>query len=122
MTDAPPPTSPTSSLRFCTECISSLKQPTIWCTLACAAANFQRHRQEVHLPERRKRGLSVDDEGQLEYIRMDTASIGGGDSSVGSGGGGRRYRAKDIGALTTGFGDAVKEWEGKNRVKLQSTA
>ncbi|KAJ4298497.1 hypothetical protein N0V88_003527 [Collariella sp. IMI 366227] len=35
---------------------------------------------------------------------------------------GYEYRAKDIGALTTGFGDAVKEWEGKNRVKLQSTA
>jgi hypothetical protein len=32
---------------------------------------------------------------------------------------GRRYRAKDIGALITSLEDAVREWESKYRVRLE---
>lgn len=135
------PAAPTASdIRFCTECLTTLKQPTVWCSPACAAADFQRHREEVHLPERRKRGLAEDeDEAQLEYL--DRNGDAGGDDVNGDGDGGeggreddkssagersawgkrrrRRYRAKDIGALTTSVEEAVREWEGRNRVRLQ---
>ncbi|AEO65050.1 uncharacterized protein THITE_2111602 [Thermothielavioides terrestris NRRL 8126] len=90
MDEAPP--SP-NDLRFCTECLGSLKQPTIWCSLACAEANFRTHREDVHLAERKKRGLEdVDDD------------------------------VADIRALTTSLSEAVKEWEERNRVRLQPLA
>lgn len=106
MEDVPP--SP-NDLVFCTECLVSLKQPTTWCSPACADANFQTHRDEVHLPERKRLGLEVDDEARLEYL---------GDSSDGN----RKYRAKNIRTVTTSLEEAVKEWEGRSRVQLQSTA
>ncbi|GAB1312184.1 hypothetical protein MFIFM68171_02394 [Madurella fahalii] len=95
-------------LVFCTECLTSLRQPTMWCSLACAGDDFQRHREEVHLPERKKLSLDVDDEGQLKYSDLP------GDGSE------RRYRAKDIHALTTTLDDAVGEWEERNHVRLQT--
>ncbi|KAG7291586.1 hypothetical protein NEMBOFW57_001605 [Staphylotrichum longicolle] len=105
MDEAPPAP---NDLCFCTECLTALKQPTMWCSPACADANFQSHRDEVHLPERKKQGLDVDDEAQLEY-------------SGDSGDGNRKYHAKNIRALLTPLEEAVKEWEERNRVQLQST-
>lgn len=105
MDDEPPAP---NDLCFCTECLTAVKQPTMWCSPACADANFQSHRDEVHLPERKKRGLDVDDEAQLEY-------------SGDSGDGNRKYHAKNIRALLTPLEEAVKEWEERNRVQLQSS-
>jgi hypothetical protein len=97
-----------NDLRLCVECTSSLKQPTIWCSLACADANFEAHREEVHLPERKKLGLDhVDDEDQLEYYT---------DEKDGS----RRYRVKDLGVLMVPLNEAVREWEARNHVKLEA--
>ena len=119
MDEEPSPTNNPNNLHphFCTECLTTLKQPTTWCSAACAAANFQCHRDEVHLPARKALGLQVDDEARLEYL-------GDGDHDRNGGGGGRnrrRYRARDIRALTISLEEAVKEWEGRNRVPLQST-
>jgi hypothetical protein len=97
---------------FCTECLTALKQPTVWCSLTCADANFQTHREEIHIPARKRLGLSVDDEQQLEYLPLPS------NSGVGSK---RKYRAKDIKALTTSLGEAVRQWEEKNRVRLQGS-
>ncbi|KAH6855225.1 hypothetical protein B0I37DRAFT_395390 [Chaetomium sp. MPI-CAGE-AT-0009] len=126
MADAPPPPPPTE-LRFCTECLTALKQPTTWCSLACADANFQAHREGVHLPGRARLGLRAeggegaegDDEAQLEYYSPSSSfssSLKGGSEE-----GGKRYRARDIAALTTGLGEAVREWEGRNRVRLEGS-
>ncbi|EAQ89929.1 hypothetical protein CHGG_06548 [Chaetomium globosum CBS 148.51] len=117
MADAPPPP---AELRFCTECLTTLKQPTAWCSLACADANFQAHREAVHLPERARLGLGreagADDEAQLEYFTPSpSSSFRGDDDEEGK----RYYRARDIAALTTGLGEAVREWEERNRVKLE---
>ncbi|KAL2198743.1 hypothetical protein P885DRAFT_32196 [Corynascus similis CBS 632.67] len=120
MTDAPPLSSTTDNdktntntdtdeLHFCTECLATLKQPTTWCTLACADANFQSHREEAHLPLRKKLGLAeADDEAQLEYLKPS-----GDDDTK------RQYRAKNIGAVTTSLREAVREWEGRNKVRLE---
>ncbi|KAL2172613.1 hypothetical protein VTG60DRAFT_4732 [Thermothelomyces hinnuleus] len=99
-----------NELHFCTECLTCLKQPTTWCSLACADASFPSHREEVHLPLRKKLGLGeTADEAQLESIEPGAAE----DDGRG------RYRVKDIRAVTTSLGDAVKEWEGRNKVRLQ---
>ncbi|KAL1843892.1 hypothetical protein VTJ49DRAFT_6835 [Mycothermus thermophilus] len=134
-----------ADIRFCTECLTTLKQPTAWCSLACADASFAHHRDEVHLPERKKQGLEVNgDEALFEFLEESdggegTASNGDGKAGDGQGvpppatapdGDGsednratttrkRKYRAKDIGALTTSLENAVREWEGKHRVRLQ---
>jgi hypothetical protein len=101
-------------MRFCTECLTTLKQPTIWCSLACADANFQAHREEVHIPARKRLGLSMDDEQQLEYLPLSSNNMG-----ECSGSNGRKYRARDISSLTTSLGEAVRQWEERNRVRLQ---
>ncbi|KAK3298233.1 uncharacterized protein B0H64DRAFT_429496 [Chaetomium fimeti] len=141
MADAPPPPPPTE-LRFCTECLTTLKRPTAWCSLACADANFQTHREAVHLPGRARLGLGLvpggggggggeraDDEAQLEYYppphspsSAASASASASAPAKGEGEeGGKRYRARDIAALTTGLGEAVREWEGRNRVRLEGS-
>lgn len=141
MPDASASASPQSAdIHFCTECLTTLKQPTTWCSLTCADANFQRHREEVHLSERKKLGLPHMDDGegekkekekeegegegeegktQIEYL----TGTDGNDNDNGNGndnrGGRSKYRAKDIRALTTSLEQAVQEWEGRNRVRLQ---
>lgn len=56
--------------------------------------------------------MDIDDEDQLEYFRDST---GDNDSSSSP----RRYRPKNIGALTTSLEEAAKEWEERNKVRLQ---
>ncbi|KAK3901645.1 hypothetical protein C8A05DRAFT_34678 [Staphylotrichum tortipilum] len=132
MADAPPapappvPPSP-SGMLFCTECLTTLKQPTLWCSRACTEANFHSHREGVHLPERQKLELDVDDAAQLEYYSEDGKEEEenvekGEDEEEGASGEAKRklYRAKDIGALTTSLEEAVKGWEGKYRVQLHN--
>ncbi|KAL2260732.1 hypothetical protein VTK26DRAFT_5165 [Humicola hyalothermophila] len=112
-TQNPAPQSPDEA-RFCTECLTSLRQPTLWCSLACAESDFQRHREEEHLPERKRLGLEVNDEDQLEYFKDNTEGDGSSTSSSS-----KRYRAKDISAHTTSLDEAAREWEERNKVKLQ---
>ncbi|KAL2269458.1 hypothetical protein VTJ83DRAFT_1642 [Remersonia thermophila] len=99
MLDAPPPpeasaptpapapkeaTSAPADIRFCTECLATLKQPTAWCSLACADASFARHRDEVHLPRRKARGEEDPngDEALFELVEdEDGGDEDGGDES-----------------------------------------
>ncbi|KAL2156968.1 hypothetical protein VTH06DRAFT_1124 [Thermothelomyces fergusii] len=137
--DSSSTTNSADELRFCTECLAVLKQPTAWCGLACAAANFAAHREEVHRPLRRKLGLGEE------------APAAGGEEEEEEGGGGgggggdeeeehhdddndddgrrrrrrrrrRRYPTGDVVIVreaTTSLGDAVREWEGRNKVRLE---
>lgn len=96
-----------SDVRFCRECLTSFKQPTIWCSLTCADADFQRHHEDVHLPERKKLGFSASDQAQLER------PVSGDDSN-------KSYRPRDIiSTLTTTLDEEVGVWEARNHVKLQ---
>jgi hypothetical protein len=60
-----------------------------------------------------------DDEAQLEYYPPSSPSAS---SFKGGEEGEKRYRARDIAALTTGLGEAAREWEGRNRVRLEGLA
>ncbi|KAK1825770.1 hypothetical protein QBC39DRAFT_387204 [Podospora conica] len=95
-----------ASLVFCRECLDSLKVASLWCSPACAAANFQRHREDVHMPARRRLGLVVTDRDQFEYYSETTA-------------GETRYRARDISRHVISFEDASRRWEEETHVRLQ---
>ncbi|KAK3695435.1 hypothetical protein B0T22DRAFT_478098 [Podospora appendiculata] len=100
---------PAPKICFCTECLTSLKLPTTWCSLACADKNFQRHREDVHIPARKRLGITVTDRDRLSYDAVDTSLQAE-----------TKYHAIDIGAHITTYEAAVRAWEGQNAVKLQS--
>lgn len=56
---------------FCRECLSNLKLPSVFCSPRCYDANFQRHRDNLHIPERKRKHSQIDDENQLEFAVED---------------------------------------------------
>ncbi len=52
---------------LCRECVDSLKLATTYCSPPCAEADFQRHRESVHMPARESRGMIVIDGDSLVY-------------------------------------------------------
>ncbi|KAK0633652.1 hypothetical protein B0T14DRAFT_420242 [Immersiella caudata] len=100
-----PPSDPIPSICFCRECLTSLKIPSAFCSPTCADTNFQRHREEVHMPTRKQLDIIVTDRDTLEYFPTDDGST--------------RYRAKDISAHVISLEEAVGQWEGENHVKMQ---
>ncbi|KAK0656506.1 hypothetical protein B0T16DRAFT_314460 [Cercophora newfieldiana] len=95
----------TPTLCFCRECLSSLKITSTFCSPSCADTNFQRHREEVHMPARKQLNLIITDREQLEYFPADDNNT--------------RYRAKDIAAHVIPYEEAASRWEEENHVKLQ---
>ena len=47
---------------FCRECVEATGHRARYCSDRCAVADFRHHRELVHLPGRRKRGVEVDDD------------------------------------------------------------
>ena len=55
-------------LIFCRECLVDIKShAAVFCSPRCYEHNFQGHREQVHLPERRKTGREVNDRSKLEF-------------------------------------------------------
>ncbi|KAM7220079.1 hypothetical protein V8F06_004593 [Rhypophila decipiens] len=103
-----------STAHFCSECLTSLKQPTLWCSAECAAHDFQQHRENVHLPERKKLKLDVAaDEDQLVYDEQQT-----GDKESSYLSPKKTYHAKDIKSLLISFDEALRDWEKQNGVEM----
>ncbi|KAH8886867.1 hypothetical protein GQ53DRAFT_727476 [Thozetella sp. PMI_491] len=90
------------SLVFCKECVDSLKLPTVFCSINCYAANFQRHRERVHLPARERGGTTRDDENELVYD--DSAKT--------------RYRPRDVRGGVKAWYEAVTGWEAQFHAEL----
>jgi hypothetical protein len=67
----------------------------MWCSLACAEANFHAHSEDVHIPERNN----------LVHVGVN----------------GKKDDPDDIRFLTTPLAEAIMEWEGRNRVRLQGS-
>ncbi|KAI1638006.1 hypothetical protein F4809DRAFT_601786 [Biscogniauxia mediterranea] len=63
-------------LALCRECVETLETPSTFCSSRCFGLNFQRHREEVHLPGRQKAGFEVKDEGQIEFDAEDKTKYG----------------------------------------------
>lgn len=100
---------PIATSCFCRECLESLKIPTMWCSPACADENFQRHREEVHMPARKRLNFIVTDRDRLEYF---PPADGNPDEKT-------RYRPKDISEHIIPFGEATKRWEAETHIKMQ---
>ncbi|KAI4860967.1 hypothetical protein F4820DRAFT_83716 [Hypoxylon rubiginosum] len=81
----------------CRECVETLGIPSTFCSTRCLGENFQRHRDNIHLPERKTTHHEMDDASQLEFDPED----------------GTRYRARKIEEHIITFEDAVKGWQRK---------
>ncbi|KAI1140991.1 hypothetical protein F5Y05DRAFT_375873 [Hypoxylon sp. FL0543] len=90
-------------LVFCRECVETLGIPSTFCSSRCFNENFQHHRDDVHLPERRSTRHEIDDENQLEYDTEDKT----------------RYRARKIEEHLVTFDDAMAEWQRKTGATLK---
>ncbi|KAI2632972.1 hypothetical protein GGS21DRAFT_150169 [Xylaria nigripes] len=82
---------------FCRECLEDLSRESIFCSSRCFETNFQRHRDNVHIPERTKREVQVDDEGQLQLDQEDRT----------------RYSAKKIEEHLISLHTATNSWQQK---------
>lgn len=82
---------------YCRECVTDLEVPAIFCDAKCYDANFQRHREDVHLPEREKLHRGFDDERELEFAADDRS----------------RYRARKIEDHFITQNEAFREYEQK---------
>ena len=98
-----------SAAVFCRECVLSLKQASgsVFCSARCYDANFQHHRDGVHLPGRREKARgrggggevavsgNDDDEALLEYADEDRT----------------QYRARKIEEHLITLDDALREYQ-----------
>ncbi|KAI0130113.1 hypothetical protein BJ170DRAFT_301029 [Xylariales sp. AK1849] len=81
-------------LGFCQECVIDLEIESLFCSIQCLDRNFQRHREEVHIPKRDHAGQIGDDEQDLEYESEDKS----------------RYRARKIEDHFIVLEDALREY------------
>jgi hypothetical protein len=88
-------------LGFCKECVLDHQVESVFCSIQCLDANFQRHREEVHIPKRDRAGQIGEDENDLEYVPEDKS----------------KYRARKIEEHWTPMNDAIKEYIAKGDVK-----
>lgn len=91
---------------LCKECTTGLKKEAVYCSLRCADINFQRHREQVHIPERKQRGLDVDRD--VQDIVFD--------------GEGARYHARDIRLQLVSLGDLLLDFQQRNAIEVADNA
>ncbi|KAI1171285.1 hypothetical protein F4777DRAFT_64566 [Nemania sp. FL0916] len=80
---------------FCRECVEHLGLPSTFCSSRCYRAHFQRHRENVHIPERQKRERDIDDRDQLAIDSDDET----------------RYSVKNVGEHIIRLRDAMATWQ-----------
>lgn len=87
---------------LCRECVGSLETPSVFCSARCAGINFQAHREQVHLPLRKKLGSVVDDSNKLVY-----------DDEAQS-----KYHAADIMEYLVPLAEALRAFEKNNGISV----
>lgn len=88
---------------LCRECTNGPKRETVYCSLRCADINFQSHREGVHVPERKLRGLNFDrDMDDLVFDREDRG----------------RYHARDIRPHMATLGDMLLDFQHRNAIEV----
>lgn len=85
---------------LCEECVSSLETPSVFCSTRCAKANFQSHREQVHVPKREKLGIVVDDSSKLVFDDDEKS----------------KYHAGDIMEHLVSLGEALQAFEKNNGI------
>lgn len=88
---------------LCRECTNGPRKETVYCSLRCADMNFQSHRETVHVPERKQRGLNVDqDMVDLEFDRENRG----------------RYRAREIRVHLAPLGDMLVDFQQRHEIEV----
>ncbi|KAI1129300.1 hypothetical protein F5Y10DRAFT_157804 [Nemania abortiva] len=87
---------------FCRECVEQLGQASMFCAVRCYGANFQQHRDGVHLPEREKGKHEIDDQGQLEFDPDDET----------------KYSARKIEEHIIRLRDAMSDWQQRTEATI----
>lgn len=88
---------------LCRECTNDLKMEAVYCSVRCADLNFHRHREGVHIPQRKQRGLDVDkDAGDITF----------------AGDGRSRYHARDIRSNLVSLGDLLLDFQQRNAIEV----
>lgn len=91
---------------LCKECTTGFKKEAVYCSVRCADINFQRHREKVHMPERKQRGLEIDRD--VSDITFDEDRA--------------RYRARDVRLHLASLGDLLLEFQQSNSVEVTDNA
>lgn len=91
---------------LCRECTTGYRLEAVYCSLRCADINFQRHREQVHIPERKQRGLEIDRD--VNDIIFDDERA--------------RYHARDIRSHLASLGDLLLDFQQKNSVEVADNA
>lgn len=91
---------------LCKECTTGLKKETVYCSLRCADINFQRHREHIHIPERKQRGLDVDRD--VDDVIFDRER--------------GRYHARDIRSHLVSLGDLLLDFQQRNAIEVADNA
>lgn len=86
---------------LCKECLQTHKFESVFCSVRCADVNFQRHREHVHLPERRRRGKDDHDRDQLIWENEFR----------------QRYHARDIQAHLLPLETLLADFQQKNNIE-----
>ncbi|CAN8100623.1 unnamed protein product [Discula destructiva] len=88
---------------LCRECTNGPKRETVWCSLRCAHMNFQSHREGVHVPERKLRGLDSDrDIESLVFDREDRT----------------RYHARNIRVHLAPLEEMLLDFQQRNAIEV----
>lgn len=91
-----------SGVFLCKECTIDLKLEAVYCSARCADINFHRHREGVHIPQRKLRELDVE---------RDAADVTfAGDQSG-------RYLARDIRAHLLPLNDLLLDFQQRNAIE-----
>lgn len=86
---------------FCKECLEKHRLESVYCSARCADVNFQRHREQVHLPERRRRGTDDRDEEDLIWENEFR----------------QRYHARDIHMHLMPLGELLADYQHRNNIE-----
>jgi hypothetical protein len=87
---------------FCRECVDDLEQGSIFCSSRCLEENFERHRDDVHIPERERKEEEMRDEGEVVFEAEDEM----------------RYPAKKIEEYIVSLHDALADWQRRTEASV----
>lgn len=87
---------------LCKICTSSLKVESLFCSAKCAGANFQRHRESIHIPKTEDKGDDIADMDQLEFYDEEKT----------------KYHARDLQEHILPLSTATEEFKQRNGLAI----
>ncbi|PSR80876.1 hypothetical protein BD289DRAFT_440011 [Coniella lustricola] len=86
----------------CMECIGQFRRESVYCSAQCASQDFQRHREGIHIPERRRLGLDVNKD--MDLLQFDDGSKS-------------KYHARQIIGHLDSIGNLISTFQQENSIE-----